>query len=672
MPIPLPDSGTATSNEPALKIDQLGSGEGLVVTATDGVAIVASHDGGSSAVAVHAKLNGAGQGVRAEGGLVGVVGHGEFAGVTGSSPQAGVFGLSDTGAGVAATSSQGTAIHALASQGVATHARSMQSVAVYAESDVDNAVLAEARASNKAAVWGISDAAQEGIGVVGMAPNKAGVGVVAEGGEAGLHARGLENGVVTEAASGTAVIATAPQHHAVVGTTASPKHVGVIGLAQVDDKTASEGAGVLGVSTFGAGVRGRSDEGIGVDASSSSAQAAVLRSGSKTVAAVEIEATAGAPGLRVKSAGRGGIAVVPQQNLLTLTGDAIATHTPPGTPNGIWVGTGAVALAGEVGVAVHVEPGRVGLQTVDSHISTMGGNVTVVSGDVTVLGGSVSAASDAAEHPAISGYGVGNGGSLDPWVGVLGTAMSQGGLARGVAGIAADPEAPHQWAGFFVGNVRVLGTLYKSDCDFEIDHPQRPTEAYLRHAAMESDDRRTLYDGEVVLDQKGRARVVLPSWFAALNERPRYQLTAIGDPAPNLHVIEGPDAPGAFEIAGGTAGMRVCWQVTARRRDPWAAAHPFEVEVAKDRLTRGTYLHPVEHGAPPEQGESWTDLERARRASTAMSEEAARRRAAGPRVEEAARERDGSARAERLAQPRRVQRPAVPPIAPLPEPPDRG
>jgi hypothetical protein len=48
--------------------------------------------------------------------------------------------------------------------------------------------------------------------------------------------------------------------------------------------------------------------------------------------------------------------------------------------------------------------------------------------------------------------------------------------------------------------------------------------------------------------------------------------------------------------------MKVCWQLTGTRKDPWAAANPFEVEQEKPEEERGRYLHPGLYGAPEEQG----------------------------------------------------------------------
>jgi hypothetical protein len=60
----------------------------------------------------------------------------------------------------------------------------------------------------------------------------------------------------------------------------------------------------------------------------------------------------------------------------------------------------------------------------------------------------------------------------------------------------------------------------------------------------------------------------------------------------------------SFKIAGGEGGMKVCWQVTGTRKDPWAAANPFEVEQEKSHEERGRYLQPDLYDASEEQGAS--------------------------------------------------------------------
>ena len=89
------------------------------------------------------------------------------------------------------------------------------------------------------------------------------------------------------------------------------------------------------------------------------------------------------------------------------------------------------------------------------------------------------------------------------------------------------------------GNLDVSGAITATTKDFKIDHPLDPAQKFLSHSCVESDDRRTVYDGEVTLDAKGEATVTLPAWFETLNKSFRYQLTAIGPTDRILYVKSG-------------------------------------------------------------------------------------------------------------------------------------
>jgi hypothetical protein len=142
------------------------------------------------------------------------------------------------------------------------------------------------------------------------------------------------------------------------------------------------------------------------------------------------------------------------------------------------------------------------------------------------------------------------------------------------------------------GPVRINGKLSSpGGGGFLIDHPQDPSNRYLAHNSIESSERKNLYDGVVDLDSMGAATVEMPGWFEALNSDFRYQLTAIGGPAPGLHIAE-ELSNRSFKIAGGTPNGRVSWHVTGVRRDPWAVANTSPTEEEKPDNERGTYLHP--------------------------------------------------------------------------------
>jgi hypothetical protein len=115
------------------------------------------------------------------------------------------------------------------------------------------------------------------------------------------------------------------------------------------------------------------------------------------------------------------------------------------------------------------------------------------------------------------------------------------------------------------------------------------------HSFVESPDMKNIYDGVVTLDADGQAQVSLPAWFDTLNTTFRYQLTAIGTSAPDLYIGR-TIQDNHFTIAGGKAGMQVCWQVTGIRQDKWAKAYRIPVEQDKPKEDQGFYLHPELYG----------------------------------------------------------------------------
>ncbi|HVN75723.1 MAG TPA: hypothetical protein VMT19_05350 [Thermoanaerobaculaceae bacterium] len=198
-----------------------------------------------------------------------------------------------------------------------------------------------------------------------------------------------------------------------------------------------------------------------------------------------------------------------------------------------------------------------------------------------------------------SGYGYGVHGRSDNADGVFGETG-----AGSKAGVFAVNYNSAGYAGYFVGNVQVNGTLSATGSkSFAIDHPLDPENRELWHAAVESDEVLDVYSGNVTTDGQGRAWVTLPEWFEALNADFRYQLTVIGRFA--RAIVEEEIRGNRFTVRTDLPDVKVSWQVTARRNDAWIQAHPFVVERDKPLAERGTYLSPVEHGQPVERGVEW-------------------------------------------------------------------
>jgi hypothetical protein len=234
------------------------------------------------------------------------------------------------------------------------------------------------------------------------------------------------------------------------------------------------------------------------------------------------------------------------------------------------------------GAKVYVEANGVGVVR-GKNTGTTG---TAATFEITNAGNGNNAlfASSLGTGPAVVGSGLGNGD------GVYG--FSSGG-----------------YAGNFLGKVNVSDTVYAVNLqvsgtkNFRIDHPLDPANKYLLHASIESSEVKNLYDGVVEFDQNGQAVVSLPGWFEILNRDFRYQLTCIGGYA-QVYVAE-EIANNRFKIAGGKPGMKVSWQVTGNRQDPFIKANPMQVEEAKPEIERGFYLHPELYGEPEERGIEW-------------------------------------------------------------------
>ena len=157
----------------------------------------------------------------------------------------------------------------------------------------------------------------------------------------------------------------------------------------------------------------------------------------------------------------------------------------------------------------------------------------------------------------------------------------------------------------FNGNVHVTGTLSKTAGAFKIDHPQDPANKYLVHSFVESPDMMNVYNGNITTDANGVAVVTLPGYFETLNKDFRYQLTTIGQKA-NAYILK-EISNNQFVIKTDIPLVKVSWQVTGIRKDPFAEKHRIIPEVEKSKKEKGKYLHPELYGKPHTLGVHYSD-----------------------------------------------------------------
>lgn len=411
-------------------------------------------------------------------------------------------------------------------------------VAVAGVNLVDPAKPADSR--DGVGVAGLSNRAV-GFGVVGMTFGIRSTGVLgqAQGGGVGVRGIGPQGGV--EAAS--------TQGHGVSGTSQSKTAAGVFGFAP-----GPQGGGVFGQSTAGAGVHGSSSAGTGVRGTSVQARGVVGESTGSNASGVFGRNDVG-NGVGVDGFSQAGTA------MRAISGSGTGLRVESFSGGGIDVSNNSTSKPA-------VKAYSLGKPAVDA-LSAV---------DAAVRAGSA--------HAGVVGLSFGPSKPSEPEAGcgVIGTSLAGTGacgmtlVGTGVLGVGY-PQL-NAWAGRFVGNVHIDGILFKSASLFSIDHPLDPRRKVLNHACVESPEYKTFYDGTATLDRRGQATIRLPRWFDALNHELRYQLTALGAPAPELHVAREAKA-GSFAIAGGPPRGRVCWQVTGVRRDSWAKAHPIQVEQAR-------------------------------------------------------------------------------------------
>jgi hypothetical protein len=149
------------------------------------------------------------------------------------------------------------------------------------------------------------------------------------------------------------------------------------------------------------------------------------------------------------------------------------------------------------------------------------------------------------------------------------------------------------------GDLYCTGTITPSASVLRADDPLDPANKYFSHAAVGSSEMKNMYDGTVTTDGSGLAVVQLPNWFETINTDFRYQLTVIGKFAQAIVAQE--IANHQFTIRTDKPNVKVSWLVTAVRQDPWAKAHPLQVEQEKPPQEHGLYMDAGLYGAPREQ-----------------------------------------------------------------------
>jgi hypothetical protein len=186
--------------------------------------------------------------------------------------------------------------------------------------------------------------------------------------------------------------------------------------------------------------------------------------------------------------------------------------------------------------------------------------------------------------------------SAGGWAGYFGGHVAIGGNASITGDADLGSNASIAGSADIAGDANIAGTLTKGAGAFQIDHPLDPEHKTLSHSFVESPDMMNIYNGNVTTDGEGYATVSLPDYFQVLNRDPRYQLTVIGTFAQAIVAREIED--NQFVIQTDKPNVKVSWQVTGIRQDPYANANRIVVEQDKPLDERGTYLHPEAYGLP--------------------------------------------------------------------------
>lgn len=233
--------------------------------------------------------------------------------------------------------------------------------------------------------------------------------------------------------------------------------------------------------------------------------------------------------------------------------------------------------------------GVIGIGNGGSYFLYSGGSGGAFTGDYCGL----AAYATVNNNSSIGLYGYYDGGTVKrDGTGVKGISQAGNGRGYGVYG------QGNKYGVYANGNLGASGTK-----SFAIDHPLDPENKILKHYAIESPEVLNMYRGNIVLDNSGEASVQLPDYFLEININFSYDLTPIGQKAPDLFIKSEIDENGVFSISGGNANQKVSWVVYAERNDLYMRQEDQRaVEIDKEEDLRGKYIMPELYNQPPEKG----------------------------------------------------------------------
>lgn len=365
--------------------------------------------------------------------------------------------------------------------------------------------------------------------------------------------------------------------------------------------SAETGIGVQGLSGGGAGVRGSSDASHGVWGSSSGGYGVY---GTTNALRAIFGENLGTTGSRYGVVGR----IINDESSAGVLGLSGASSGQAFGVSGVSSAPAGAAVFGQATDDEGAADGVFGQTFASPGCGVRGQNVNNSGPSCGVLG-QATASDDGLGVVGLGGTdGVGVFGDGDS-VGVQGAGATavvglggfRGVYGSGFHGVVGETDDPGFGLGVFsIGDFDATGTK-----SFVIDHPFDPPNKFLRHFCHEGDEPQNVYNGVVTLNDDGVYSVTLPAYFASINKNPRYTLTPIGAPMPNLHVAVEIDAAASesmFTIAGGANRGKVSWEVKATRNDRRVQTYGFAVEGQKAADQRGKYYSPRLFGLSRDHG----------------------------------------------------------------------